>query len=243
MTREPLPMPPDVLANGALFLDFDGTLVDIAETPGAVTLPPDLPERLSALARRLDGALAIVTGRPLDSLDAVLAPLRLPAAGEHGAVLRPIPDSPSRRVPTPPLPDAWRRVAESLAAAHSGAIAEQKHAGFVLHYRAAPDAGPQLRAALDELLENSAFFALMPAAMAWEVKATGIDKGSAVHALMQGAPFRGRRPVFIGDDHTDEDGMAACRALGGFGFRVQDSFGDAAGVRAWLARLTQEVSA
>lgn len=243
MTRKPCPPPADILANAALFLDFDGTLVDIAETPGAVTLPDDLPGHLIALTFRLDGALAIVTGRPLESLDAVLAPLRLPAAGEHGAVLRPAPDVPAQRVTLPSIPDAWRDTVERLAAAHPGAIAEQKHAGFVLHYRAVPDAGPALRDGIAALLGTTTEFALMPAAMAWEVKARGIDKGTAVQALMQSAPFRGRTPIFIGDDHTDEDGMAACRALGGHGFRVQEAFGDAAGVRAWLARLTQEVSA
>jgi len=229
----------DILANAALFLDFDGTLVDIAKTPDAVVLPPDLPGQLVALSWALDGALAIITGRSLESLDAALGALRLPAAAEHGALLRPRPDELPHRMPTPAVPAAWRHAAQALAATEPGVLVEQKPAGFVVHFRQAEAAGPQLRAALDDLLRDAPDFAVMPAQMAWEVKARSVDKGGALRALMQEAPFQGRRPVFIGDDHTDEDGMAAARALGGAGLRVQDHFSDAAGVRAWLADLLE----
>jgi trehalose 6-phosphate phosphatase len=119
-------------------------------------------------------------------------------------------------------------------------LLERKAHGFVLHYRMAPAAGPMLRMALDCMLAGHDRFTIMSAQMAWEVKPVGADKGTAVTALMAQSPFVGRVPVYIGDDVTDEDGMRAARALGGLGWRVQDVFTDAAGVRAWLARTAAD---
>jgi len=104
----------------------------------------------------------------------------------------------------------------------------------VLHYRAVPGLGPALRTALEAVIGSSEAFALMPARKAWEIRPRGADKGMAVAALMARAPFAGRLPVFIGDDVTDEDGMAAARAMGGAGLKVGDAFRDPAAVRAWL---------
>ena len=114
---------------------------------------------------------------------------------------------------------------------------EHKARGFALHYRAAPAAGTQLHDALALLLAGSTQFELLPAHMLWEVRPRGADKGKAVIDLMDRPPFRGRLPVFVGDDVTDEDGIRAATAMGGVGLRVQDAFGDAAGVRAWLAAI------
>jgi trehalose 6-phosphate phosphatase len=240
VTGRTLPAPGEVLRRGALFLDFDGTLVEIAPTPDAVRVDPALPGVLAALHRHLAGALALISGRPLETLDAFLAPARLPAAAEHGVALRRHGDREPEHVDVPSVPAAWRAHAEALAAQVPGALYEPKRHGFALHARRVPEAMPRFEAALRALIADDERFLLLPAHMAWEVKPRAADKGTALAALMAGAPFRGRLPVFIGDDVTDEAAIAAAEALGGVGLRVDESFGDPAGVRAWLARLAEE---
>ena len=185
----------------------------------------------------MDGAVALVSGRPIEELDALLAPLRLAAAGEHGAAIRTAANLPSTRPPLPAVPRSWRDVAEGLVRDHPGVLVEHKAAGLVLHYRLVPAAGAVLRDVLERLVADAPAFEVMSAARAWEVRPRGIDKGMAVRTLMQAPAFRDRLPVFIGDDVTDEDGIAAAAAMGGIGLRVADAFGDAAGVRAWLGQL------
>jgi len=141
------------------------------------------------------------------------------------------------RAPLPPPPPAWLVVAEALAATHPGTLLEYKARGFVLHYRLAPAAGPALECGLLALLDGQATHVLMPAHMAFEVRPRGADKGTAVAALLERAPFAGRVPVYVGDDVTDEDAIRVARARGGLGLLVAEAFGDAAGVRAWLGRL------
>jgi trehalose 6-phosphate phosphatase len=235
-----LPAPGELLRRFALLLDFDGTLVEIAPTPDAVRVDPTLPATLASLHDRLAGAVALISGRPLETLDAFLAPARLPAAAEHGVVLRRRGDGEAEHVDVPSVPEAWRARAEALAAQVPGAIYEPKRHGFALHARRAPEAMPQFEAALRALIADDERFVLLPAHMAWEVKPRAADKGTALAALMVCAPFRGRMPLFIGDDVTDEAAIAAAEALGGVGVRVDESFGDPAGVRAWLARLAEE---
>jgi trehalose 6-phosphate phosphatase len=220
----------------ALFLDFDGTLVEIAPRPEAVVVPPGLPALLERLAERLGGALAVVSGRPIEEIEALL-PVPLALAGDHGASLRPAPGAPIERLALPTPPAEWRERAEELAAMHPGAIVEPKAHGFVLHYRLAPEASAPARALLDALIADNGEFVLMPARMAWEVKPTAVSKATAVAGLMARPPFAGRMPVFVGDDVTDEAGMAAARAAGGLGLRLQDVFGAPAALREWLARL------
>jgi trehalose 6-phosphate phosphatase len=228
------PMP--AIASAALLLDLDGTLLDIAPTPGAVIVPPGLINALLAWRARLNGALAIVSGRPIEQIDELLPDVPTAIAGEHGGAIRHRPEGPIERPFLPALPAHWLDAATEIAATHPGALLEPKQRGFVLHYRASPAAGPSLGAALRALLTPHAeFFALIPARMAWEVRPQGIDKGTAVRRLMERPPFAGRLPVFIGDDVTDEDGIAAANALGGVGLMVPDAFGDPAGVRAWLS--------
>lgn len=230
-------IPFDLLTEAALLLDFDGTLVDIAPTPADVTVTHGLRNALQRLVTEMGGALAVVSGRPIEELDALLAPLRLAAAGEHGAAIRAAANLPSTRPRLPILPGHWRDTVDGLARAHPGVIIEHKAAGLVLHYRLAPAAGALLRDSLERLVAGAADFEVLPAAAAWEVRPRGIDKGLAVRTLMQAPAFRDRLPVFIGDDVTDEDGIAAAIAMGGVGLRVADAFGDAAGVRAWLGQL------
>ena len=221
----------------ALLLDLDGTLLDIAPTPDAVRVPDGLADTLRRLRNHLGGALAVVTGRPIEQIDALLPDIPYAVAGEHGGAIRHAPGDPVVRAMLPDPPVEWVMEAARLVEAHPGTLLEQKQRGFVFHYRAVPEMGPLLRhAALALIAPQSRRFGLMEASMAWEVRPRGVDKGSAVEALMQEAPFAGRQPVFIGDDVTDEDGMRAARAVGGAGLRVPDVFGGPAGVRAWLAR-------
>ncbi|MBV9537535.1 MAG: trehalose-phosphatase [Acidisphaera sp.] len=219
----------------ALLLDFDGTLVDLAPTPDAVTVPPGLPDTLLALRGLLDDAVAIVTGRPIAQVDALLPGIPYAVAGEHGAAVRHKPGAAVGRSALPAIPADWIERAEALVAEHPGALVERKDASFVLHYRLAPDAGAALGTAATAIVVDDAGFTVMPAHMAWEVKPRGVDKARAVSAVMEQPPFAGRVPVYLGDDVTDEDGMREARARGGIGLRVPEVFGAPAGVRAWLA--------
>jgi trehalose 6-phosphate phosphatase len=228
--------PPIATGTAALFLDFDGTLVEIAPRPDAVRVPPCLPELLTRLAARLGGALAIISGRPLPELEALL-PVPLPMAGDHGATLRRAPGVAPEHLPLPRPPPAWLHAAEAFAAAHPGALVEPKSHGFVLHYRQAPQAEALARALLAALLTADSAFELLPARMAFEVKPRAVSKAGAVTGLLAQPPFVGRIPVYVGDDVTDEAGMAAARAAGGTGLRLQDAFGTPAALRGWLARL------
>ena len=220
----------------ALLLDLDGTLLDIAPTPGTVHVPPGLMASLAALRDALGGALAVVTGRPIDQVDGLLPGVPYAVAGEHGGAIRLRPGGEVMRAVLPDPPVAWVIEAARIVGRHPGAMLEQKQRGFVFHYRAVPEAGPALREAAAALIAPEADrFQMLSALMAWEVRPRGVDKGSAVRALMAEAPFAGRRPVFVGDDVTDEDGMEAARMLGGTGLRVDQWFGTAGGVRDWLA--------
>jgi trehalose 6-phosphate phosphatase len=233
----PFARAPALPHRAALLLDLDGTLIEIAATPDAVVVPPGLLETLRALRVRLDGALAVVSGRPIAQIDALLDDAPYAVAGEHGGAVRHAPGAPIDRLPFPALPRAAITRAEAAIAAHPGALLERKAHGLVLHYRQAPAAAEALRAAAREIAAMAPGLVVMTASMAWEVKPAGIDKGYAIGALMAHPPFHGRTPVYIGDDVTDEDGMRAARALGGVGWRVHEQFRDPAGVRDWLAGL------
>ncbi len=231
----PAALPP--FGRAALLLDMDGTLLDIAPTPDQVVVPERLPETLRHVRGLLGDALAVVSGRPIEQLEALLGDGPFALAGEHGGAIRPRPAAEVVRLPLPsPNPD-WLTRATEIAQAHPGVLLETKQRGFVLHYRAVPWLAPVLHDALADLLDGSPAFTLLAARMAWEVKPAGADKGTAVRTLMRTAPFAGRLPVFVGDDVTDEDGIAAARALGGSGMMVADAFGDPPGVRAWLAGI------
>jgi trehalose 6-phosphate phosphatase len=226
------PLPP--FERTALLLDLDGTLLDIAPAPDKVVVPPGLTDTLRALRQRLEGALAVVTGRPVETVDALLGDAPYAVAGEHGGAIRRAPGEMLERPVLPAPPEAWLAEAERLAATFPGVILERKVRGFGFHFRAAPEAGPVLHDALRAMLANSNSFQLLQGIMMWEVRPIGVDKGNAVTALQARSPFTGRLPVFIGDDVTDEDGIKAARAMGGEGLWVPDVFGDAAGVRDWL---------
>jgi trehalose 6-phosphate phosphatase len=229
---------PEIEAGWALFLDLDGTLLDIAPTPDAVQVPPGLVPTLAAVAQRLHGAMAIVTGRPRETVDGLLAPLA-PAGGfGHGAVLRDAAGRIGGAEAMPAPPQDWADRLHASIAAWPGVILERKPHGLALHFRAVPERQQAARAALEALLAgHGEDFVLLPAHMAYEIRPRAASKGRAVEALMRTDPFSGRMPVFVGDDVTDEDGMEAARRMGGFGLHVGRDFRHGPEeVRAWLAR-------
>lgn len=205
----------------ALFLDVDGTLLDIAASPDAVTVPPALPDALDALHRQLHGALALVSGRTVDTLDRLFAPVRLPAAGSHGAQWRSLAGGTVQHYGGP-LPRHLRARLLALARRQPGVLAEDKGSSVALHYRAAPAAREALASALNALLAEAdgGDLRLLPGKMVFEVLCAGQDKAAALRRFLAVAPFAGRRPVFLGDDAADAPALAAVAALDGLALSV-----------------------
>lgn len=230
-----LGQPPVPSHDWALFLDIDGTLLDIAPRPDAVRIPPHLPATLAAVSRRLGGALAVVSGRPIAAIDSILAPLSLPCAAEHGAVLR-LPDGDMQRPgDTCRVPDSWRNCLEQAAKQWDGVIVDSKTYSVAMHYRLAPERRHDVQELVHGIAAGDPEFEVIPARMAFELRHRSLHKGTAVFRFMQEYPFIGRMPVFVGDDVTDEDGFAACRELGGLGLHVDSNFaGQPANVLKWL---------
>jgi trehalose 6-phosphate phosphatase len=230
--------PPDLDRTNALFLDLDGTLIEIAATPESVVVPANLPGLLAGLQALLGGAVAIVTGRSLKVVDSLLAQFSATAAGEHGAALR-YPDGRIEEMPKgKAVPEAWRQALEAAAERWPGVLVEPKPHGVAVHYRLVPERGNDVWRLVRALVpEDHPWFRLIPAREAVEIGPRATSKGRAVERLMVHPPFRGRRPIFVGDDFTDEAGMEAARQFGGEGLRVAEVFGgEPAAVRAWLLR-------
>ncbi|GBQ57984.1 trehalose phosphatase [Acetobacter indonesiensis NRIC 0313] len=226
------------LAQAAFLLDFDGTLVDIAPSPEAVVVPEGLADTLRHLRAACGDALAVISGRPIDQIDHFLGDIPFAVAGEHGIAVRHRPGGPIERAALPTVPFHWLEEARALVASWPGTRLEHKQAGFVLHYRAAPEAGNAIREAAESWMRDAdGAFHLQAAKMAWEIRPTGIDKGYAVSLLMETVPFAGRKPVFVGDDVTDEDGIKTAVRLGGIGLRIPADFPTPAAFRTWLASL------
>ncbi len=218
-TPSPVPLSDDWLnVRSALFLDFDGTLVDLAERPEGVSASAGLLDTLAALRDALDSALAIVSGRPIEQLDHFLAPLKLAAAGVHGAERRAA-DGTLTQADVPSLQHV-EAAAVALQKDHPALLIERKRGSLALHYRAAPDRAQTCTAAMQDAVAASEGLVLLPGKMVLEAKAANIGKGIAIAALLTEAPFAGRKPIFIGDDVTDEAGFEAVQAHGGFGIKV-----------------------
>lgn len=221
----------------ALFLDFDGTLVDIAPRPDQVVVTAQLLAALATLQRRLDGRLAIVSGRPVAELDRMLAPLALPAAGVHGMERRSV-DGVLRQLPAPDF-TAVRSQAHALAGRHPGLWVEEKHGALALHYRQAPELQTLCVETMGEAVRSSLGLLLMEGKMIVEIKAAGVSKGTAIRDFLAEAPFAGYRPLFIGDDTTDEAGFDHVQRVGGIGLKV----GPGPSVAGWRIASSQAVRA
>jgi trehalose 6-phosphate phosphatase len=231
-----------MMDNGAwaLFLDLDGTLLDIAASPESVFVPKHLIDTLAKLRMQMGGAVAVLSGRALRTIDRLLHPLLVCAGCEHGAVLR-LPDGTVAEAPdNTVVPAHWRQLIHQQAAGWPGVLVEEKSHGIAVHYRTNPQLGLPVMGLLEQFVESDPSFEILPALMARELRHRSINKGAALRRLMKTDVFKGRKPFFIGDDVTDEDAIAAARDLGGLGLRVPEAFaGEPARVRAWLAELAE----
>ena len=223
MSIETLKFGPDApaplaLEGAALFLDLDGTLAPIAERPQDVGPDPRRTSLLERLSDRLEGRLAVVSGRSLEDIDRILEGCVRPVAAIHGLVRR---RADGRLYETPPHPGLSLAGAafRGLAAADPRLLVEDKARSVTLHYRQAPDAELLARQAAERLALQTGLWR-QDGAMVVELRTPGPSKGDSVRAFLSEAPFEGARPIFVGDDLTDEDGFAAVRDLGGFGVMV-----------------------
>jgi trehalose 6-phosphate phosphatase len=222
MTSEPLPLP-EGGERWALFLDVDGTLIAIAETPEQAKPEPVLLPLLQRLAGAIDGALALISGRSLVSIDRLFAPLRLSAAGLHGWERRRRDGTLVKRDPPAALLERLRPRLAAYAATRPGLLLEDKGGSLALHYRLAPERGPALRRFVRRLAQEEPELRLLAGRKVAELQPRGANKGEAILAFLAESPFAGRRPVFAGDDTTDEDGFLAVNAAGGLSLRVEDA--------------------
>lgn len=204
----------------ALFLDFDGTLVEIAPVPDAVTVDRRIGPALDALRGRLGGALALVSGRPVAVLDEFLKPYRFDAVGLHGAQRR----LDGAMAPVAEATDEVRRATKELvrfANAHVGVLVEDKRLSVALHWRLAPQLEDEADALMQALAARYApALRLQRGKAVAELVPAGASKGGAITWLMQQQPYAGRIPVFIGDDVTDENGFIAVNEAGGLSIRI-----------------------
>jgi len=213
-----LPPPPALIDNAALFLDFDGTLVELADTPDAIDVPAGLAPLLERLRHRLEGRLAIVSGRSLADLERHLPLHGIAFSGSHGLELR-LADGTRLPLSVPIGLDDVRARVEAFAAASPGLLVEEKPAGIALHYRLAPDEGPRADAFIAALAKERGM-EMQRGAMVAELRPGGATKGDALKAFMTEPEFAGARPLFMGDDLTDEHGFAAAATLDGAGILV-----------------------
>lgn len=226
----------------ALFLDIDGTLLDIAPTPDDVHVPDTLTHTLLQASTWLGGALAVVSGRPFSQIDRLLSPLRLPGGAGHGASIR-LPNGKMESASDAlALPSAWRTLLNNAVQLWPGVAVEDKHHCMAVHYRMAPEHKGEIEELVMSLAaRDKENFEVLPARMAFEIRNRALTKAVVVRSLMAHVPFKGRIPVFVGDDVTDEDGFRAVEEKGGIALNVAETFdGDPSAVREWLARFSNE---
>src|ERR1700761_2684495 len=246
---ETVPVPASLvphLSETAILLDIDGTLLDFAPTPREVWVPPGLPETLRGLLERTSGALALVSGRSLNDIDLIFAPDQFPAVGGHGAEMRLNTVSEAVATHAPPMDKELKLRLAAIAKLSPGILLEDKGYSLALHYRLAPHAEKAIYEAVSLIRADlpNAPIEVLPGKCVCEIKHAGFNKASGVLELMSHEPFRGRRPVFIGDDVTDESVFAIMPDFAGLAFSVgrraqgvAGHFGEPRDVREWLAHL------
>jgi trehalose 6-phosphate phosphatase len=239
------------LGEVALLLDIDGTLLDLMPTPREVWVPPGLSKTLNGLLEKTSGAMALVSGRSLNDIDLIFAPDQFPAVGGHGAEMRLGADNESVATHAPPLDKELKRRLATIAKLSPGILLEDKGYSLALHYRLAPHAEKAIYEAVSLIRADlpNAPIEVLPGKCVCEIKHSGFTKASGVRELMTYEPFKGRKPLFIGDDVTDETVFAIMPDFDGVAFsvgrRVQgvaghfDTPGD---VREFLARLLDDQS-
>jgi trehalose 6-phosphate phosphatase len=240
------------LDQSAILLDIDGTLLDLAPTPREVWVPPNLSTTLNCLLARTSGALALVSGRSLNDIDLIFAPEQFPAVGGHGAEMRISADSEAVATHAPPMDKELKRRLAAIAKLSPGILLEDKGYSLALHYRLAPHAEKAIYAAVSLIRADlpNAPIEVLPGKCVCEIKHSGFNKATGVRELMTHEPFRGRRPIFIGDDVTDEAVFGIMPDLGGLAFSVgrrakgvADHFDEPRDVRNWLAHLLDDEAA
>jgi trehalose 6-phosphate phosphatase len=234
--------------NLAFLLDIDGTLLDLAPTPRDVRVPTSLRHTLERLQARSDGAVALVSGRSLADIDLIFHPLHLSAIGGHGAEIRYHANGhPDQRLGASLDDELKRRLAE-IAASGRGIIVEDKGYSLALHYRLAPEKKQAVWDAVDAVIADlpPKSVEILPGKAVIEIKKSGFDKGTAIRELMRKAPFSGRRPVFVGDDTTDEAAFRVLPEFNGVGISVgrlvpgvSRRFETPTDVRRWLERIAK----
>lgn len=242
-----LTTPPLLKADSALFLDFDGTLAELASRPDCVTVDRTLPDLLKKLSTQLAGAVAIITGRALAQADTLMGGTRFPGAGLHGAELRPDPNQAHPVVACIPHIAALAQTLRKHFTEDSRVIIEEKCVAVAVHYRLAPERAAECLTILKAFLGNAELEILLGHSVV-EARPRGIDKGSALAALMQHPPFFGRTPIYAGDDITDEDALRTAQSLGGMGIKVGNAISVAgyrlaqvSDVHAWLRASSQQL--
>jgi len=240
-----LPGPGD-LGSFALLLDIDGTILDMALTPGSVIVSNSLRSSLEELHAKCGGALALVSGRLIRDIDNLFAPLRLPAIGGHGAEMRLAGEMVTQVRHADAIDDGLRGLVEAVAAADPRVIIEAKATSLAVHYRLAPELEQMLKTKIAAIVDRVALqdIEVLHGKAVIEIKSSHFSKGTAVCELMKRLPFAGRKPIFIGDDSTDVSVFKMLPALGGIGYAVErfmpgahGTFGSPREVRSWLASL------
>src|SRR5437762_5227223 len=224
-TEETVPVPRSLvphLSESAVLLDIDGTLLDLMPTPREVWVPPGLAKTLNRLLARTNGALALVSGRSLNDIDLIFAPEQFPAVGGHGAELRITAESEAVASHAPPMDKELKRRLAAIARLSPGILLEDKGYSLALHYRLAPHAEKAIYAAVSLIRADlpNAPIEVLPGKCVCEIKHSGFTKASGVRELMTHEPFKGRRPLFIGDDVTDESVFAIMPDFDGLAFSV-----------------------
>jgi trehalose 6-phosphate phosphatase len=235
-----MPIPAPAL-DWCLFLDVDGTLIDLTDSPSQTVADRELKSLLYQVAERLGGAVALVSGRSLEYLDALFAPLHLPAAGLHGVERRKASGAIQGASFVDAQLDGARAALADLVAAHPGTFIEDKGRTLAVHFRLAPQFESNIRDSMIAIAKPlGSNYHIQPGNMVFEIKPRGFSKGSAISAYLQEPPFSGRTPVFVGDDLTDEDGFRVVESRGGISIAVgervlaQRRLEDPSAVRRWL---------